>query len=53
LWKVNNLKAQKSTKLVLNFGGHNAELCVKVESWFLQMIYESANIPAMFGSLPT
>jgi len=51
LRKVNNLEsrdvANKATKPVLNFGGHNAELwCEGGELGFItQMIYESAKYP--------
>ena len=51
LRKVNNLEAKdfsnKSTKPVLNFGGHNAELwCEGGELGFItQMAYESAKYP--------
>jgi 23S rRNA (adenine1618-N6)-methyltransferase len=47
LRKVNNLESTKSTKPVLNFGGHNAELwCEGGELGFItQMIYESAKYP--------
>lgn len=47
LRKVNNLENKKSTKPVLNFGGHNAELwCEGGELGFItQMIYESAKYP--------
>ena len=45
--KVNNLQNTKTTKPVLNFGGHNAELwCNGGEIGFItQMIYESAKYP--------
>ncbi|MFQ3173929.1 MAG: 23S rRNA (adenine1618-N6)-methyltransferase [Flavobacterium sp.] len=45
--KVNNLENTKTTKPVLNFGGHNAELwCEGGELGFItQMIYESAKYP--------
>jgi 23S rRNA (adenine1618-N6)-methyltransferase len=47
LRKVNNLENTKTTKPVLNFGGHNAELwCEGGELGFItQMIYESAKYP--------
>jgi 23S rRNA (adenine1618-N6)-methyltransferase len=47
LRKVNNLGDKKSTKPILNFGGHNAELwCDGGELGFItQMIYESAKYP--------
>lgn len=45
--KVNNLENTKTTKPVLNFGGHNAELwCEGGELGFItQMIFESAKYP--------
>jgi 23S rRNA (adenine1618-N6)-methyltransferase len=49
--KINNLESQsaatKTTKPILNFGGHNAELwCEGGELGFVtQMIYESAKYP--------
>ncbi|MFV8442590.1 23S rRNA (adenine(1618)-N(6))-methyltransferase RlmF [Flavobacterium sp. LB2P44] len=45
--KINNLENTKTTKPVLNFGGHNAELwCEGGElSFVTQMIYESAKYP--------
>ena len=45
--KINNLENTKTTKPVLNFGGHNAELwCEGGELGFVtQMIYESAKYP--------
>ncbi|EIA08127.1 23S rRNA (adenine(1618)-N(6))-methyltransferase RlmF [Flavobacterium frigoris] len=45
--KINNLENTKTTKLVLNFGGQNAELwCEGGELGFItQMIYESAKYP--------
>ncbi|MFV7236860.1 23S rRNA (adenine(1618)-N(6))-methyltransferase RlmF [Flavobacterium sp. ZB4R12] len=47
LRKINNLEQTKTTKPVLNFGGHNAELwCEGGELGFVtQMIYESAKYP--------
>ena len=47
LRKINNLENTKTTKPVLNFGGHNAELwCEGGEIGFItQMIYESAKYP--------
>ncbi|WP_035141194.1 23S rRNA (adenine(1618)-N(6))-methyltransferase RlmF [Flavobacterium daejeonense] len=47
LRKVSNLKGQKQTKAVLNFGGQNNELwCEGGELAFItQMIYESARYP--------
>jgi 23S rRNA (adenine1618-N6)-methyltransferase len=47
LRKINNLEQIKTTKPVLNFGGHNAELwCEGGELGFVtQMIYESAKYP--------
>jgi 23S rRNA (adenine1618-N6)-methyltransferase len=47
LRKINNLENTKTTKAVLNFGGHNAELwCEGGELGFItQMIYESAKYP--------
>ncbi|NRT16802.1 23S rRNA (adenine1618-N6)-methyltransferase [Flavobacterium sp. 28A] len=47
LRKVNNLQDKKTTKPILNFGGHNAELwCEGGELGFItQMIYESAKYP--------
>lgn len=45
--KINNLENKKTTKPILNFGGHNAELwCEGGEFRFIsQMIYESAKYP--------
>lgn len=45
--KINNLENTKTTKPILNFGGHNAELwCEGGELGFVtQMIYESAKYP--------
>ncbi len=47
LRKVSNLKGQKQTKAVLNFGGQNNELwCEGGElAYITQMIYESARYP--------
>lgn len=45
--KVSNLESKKTTKPILNFGGHNAELwCEGGELGFItQMIFESAKYP--------
>ncbi|MFT5252440.1 MAG: 23S rRNA (adenine1618-N6)-methyltransferase [Flavobacteriales bacterium] len=45
--KISNLESTKTTKPILNFGGHNAELwCEGGELGFItQMIFESAKYP--------